>query len=93
MLCVLLDAQRLLTKAVLIQHIIGFVQDKDFNFRYVDNLSPNKVCHRPWCTHDDVGSDVCGTFRQVVLDGVLGLNWCELPHGSNHRHNLSGQLS
>jgi len=57
------------------------------------NLPPHQISHRPRRTDDDMGRDGGHVTGKILLDGVLCLNICKLPHGYYHRHDLPSEFA
>jgi len=90
---VVLYSQCLLTQAVLVEHVVCFVEDEDFDVGDIDDLAPHQIDHGARGADDDLGGDVGGVLREVVFDGIFGLDVGVFAHGGDDGHDLPGEFA
>ena len=88
----LLDSDTLLSKTLLVKHVVRLVEHKHLDSTRIDALGLDQVERLSGCAHNQLGSNLVSTLdlvRQRELRGHIS----ELGHGLDHLHDLTGKLA
>jgi len=89
----LLDSKSLFSQTLLIQHVIGLVENEHLDVPRIELLLDDHVHESSRSSDDDVSGDGSGMSVEGVLDTEEDLNGNELSHRSNDLLDLTSQLS